>query len=200
MGMIISIINQKGGVAKSTVAINLASVFAQYSKVAILDTDVQGSLTQVVEDNENLHIIQVNNLTELKTLDYQVIVVDTPPYLSNQLPQLISISDFIIVPTKAGVLDSLALKATVALIKSSIGALPVKWGVLFTMVNTSSKVIDEIKVFLEQMEVPIMKSIVTQRVSYVRSIIDGGILKSNDLKAKSEIILLAEEIVNELEN
>jgi len=198
--MIISIINQKGGVAKSTVAINLASVFAQYSKVAILDTDVQGSLTQVVENNENLNIIQVNNLNELKTLDYQVIVVDTPPYLSNQLPQLISISDFIIVPTKPGVLDSLALKATVALIKSSIGALPVKWGVLFTMVNTSSKVMDEIKVFLDEMEVPIMKSIVTQRVSYVRSIIEGGILKSNDLKAKSEIILLAEEIVNELEN
>jgi chromosome partitioning protein len=58
MGNIIGIVNQKGGVAKTTSAVNLAYYFAeQGERVLLVDMDVQGhdSLSLNIEDNKGLY-------------------------------------------------------------------------------------------------------------------------------------------------
>lgn len=71
MGKVISFINQKGGVGKTTMAFNAAFALAQKGhKVLALDLDPQANLTLLFQaDNElNIYHLLVNSIKELKIL------------------------------------------------------------------------------------------------------------------------------------
>ena len=200
MAQIITIAHQKGGVGKSTLSLNLAYVFKNGLSVGICDTDAQGSLSNLQMNEEGIDIISMpQEIESLRNLPYEIIIVDTPPYLTNKLQALFAISDFILIPTKAGFLDFMAIQTTIHLLKDSIKLNPnLKAAIVFNMIKKSTKVESEIRTLLSDSEIPIFKTVITERVSYTRSIITGGILKSNDFIAKQEILSLADEILNNI--
>lgn len=192
MAKIISIAHQKGGVGKSTLAMNLALCFQDQLSVALVDTDHQGSLYHIREDFPNLTIIGADQQNDLQGLPYDLVVVDTPPYLSDQLPALFAQSDFILVPTKAGFFDVMAIRATIALIVEA----NVKAGIVLNMVKPRSGITKDVRSLLETMEVSLLKTVIHDRVSIARSSMTVGVLQSGDSKAVAEITGLAEEIVD----
>lgn len=197
MAKIITLAHQKGGVGKSTLAINLALCFQDQLSVALVDTDLQGSLYHIREDFPDLAIIGVDKLTDIRKLDYDLIIIDTPPYLSNRLTELFLHSDFILVPTKAGFFDVMAIRATIALIKDAQLKSPsLKAGIVRNMIKPRSGITRDITGLLLDLETPLLQTIIHDRVSIARSAITSGILNSEDQKAKDEITALAGEVVD----
>lgn len=195
MPKIILITHQKGGVGKSTLTFNLAQNIAANSRVAVLDFDLQGSLSQLEELVTDFKIIPYQDkLESISELQYDFIFIDTPPYLSNHLAKLISISDLIIVPTKAGILDLLAIKSTLAIIEQEKRTMDTL--VVFNMIKPNTTLTLDILIGLEEYNVKIATTHISDLVAFTRSVLVKGV--SNDKNAQKQIDQLTEEILTQL--
>lgn len=196
---LITIAHQKGGVGKTTLAVNLAYCFGEESRVAIVDADLQGSVTDLKDFLSGVDVHDLDSLLSGKLTDYDLIVIDTPPYLSSRLTELFVLSDYVLVPTKAGILDAMAIRATIALLQQSMHAKPaLKAGIVLNMVLPRTSLNEEVKEILTGYDIPLLASRINQRVSYTRSPMTGSIFGSEDQRAKDEVIELATEIMEQL--
>lgn len=199
MGKIITIAHLKGGVGKSTLALNLAICFQDQLTVALVDTDSQGSIADLKEELPGLSIIQENFFDHIKQLSHQLVIIDTPPYLSNRLPELFVLSNFVLIPTKAGFFDMMAIRSTITLVQEAQKINPkMKAGIVLNMIKPRSGITAEVIELLKGFTVPVMNTMIYDRVSFTRSPITGGVLTGGDSKAKEEITSLAEEIVDHI--
>lgn len=200
---VITISHQKGGVGKTTLTLNLALYFAGAGlRVAVVDTDSQSSLTDIRELVEGVDFLPVEALKNGKIAEYEVVFVDTPPYLQNNLVSLFEMSDFVLIPSTAGYLDALAARATVELIEQAQTKNPdLKAGIVLNNVPAQSRnaVLGEVKDLLAKLSVPLLTTIIHTRNAFKRSIFTNGVdhnAEGRDEKAVAEIQNLAEEISN----
>jgi len=125
---VIAVVSQKGGSGKTTLSGHL-SVQAERSghgPVAVIDTDPQGSLAAWWNERENpapvfvqtsLHELH-DHLENLRQAGVSVVVIDTPPAITGAIHEVISIADYVVVPTKPSPHDLRAVGATVKLVES----------------------------------------------------------------------------------
>ena len=189
----ILITHQKGGVGKSTLAFNLAQNICKQAKVLVVDLDAQGSLSQISNMVTDFEIVNDERfLTESN--DYDFVFIDTPPYLSNRLPELIKKADLIIVPTKAGILDLLAIRSTIELIKKenkTDNSL-----VVFNMIKPNTTLTLDILIGLKEYDVSIANSHISDLVAFTRSVLIGGV--QHDKNAQNQLDNLTKEVLTKL--
>lgn len=195
MPKIILITHQKGGVGKSTLCFNLAQNISKNAKVAVIDFDLQGSLSQLSEMVEDFDILPYNkDIKDITELDYDFIFLDTPPYLSNYLDELIKLSDLIIVPTKAGILDLLAVKNTIELIEEN--GCKDKILVVFNMIKANTTLTLDILIEMEEYKVNIAKTHISDLVAFTRSVVMKGVRQYKN--AQKQIDNLSREVLTKL--
>lgn len=140
---ILSVVNGKGGVGKTTTAINLASLLAgRRRKVLLVDTDPQGSATWWSERGHVMPFTVTAEtdpalLARLREVEgYEVVVVDSPPRLDSEGLQAVArASDYVVLPTPPAPLDMAALIST---IRDVIAPTRVPHRVLLTRVDPRS--------------------------------------------------------------
>jgi chromosome partitioning protein len=104
--MIISIVNQTGGVGKATLAVNLGGMIqAAGRKLLLVDTDPQGSLVQWRSVNPKSlvrasHYPKPLSHRQAQALEKKAdfIIIDSPPALEKTTVANVQISRLVIVP------------------------------------------------------------------------------------------------------
>lgn len=185
--------HQKGGVGKSTLTYNLAVNLKDKAKVCIVDMDVQGSLSDF-KDFSPVPVLSPDKLPELKNSEFDFVFIDTPPYLSNKLPELCNLANAIVIPTKAGVFDVLAIKSTIEIVKQAKGEK--KALIVFNMVKPNTSLTEEIKSQLNEYNITVAQTMVSDLVAFSRSALHNGV--EDNKKALSQIEALSNEILTVL--
>ncbi|MBF0598308.1 ParA family protein [Faecalibacter rhinopitheci] len=198
MSKIITIAHQKGGVGKSTLALNLSYRFSNDVKTALTDVDPQGTIMNLQELVEDFDIINFDNMKKLRNSEYDVVFIDSPPYIIDTIQPIFEESDFVLVPTKVGVPDIMAISTTIELIKNAQKRNEnLKAAIVLNMLKPNVKIKEQAIEQLEKYELPILSSI-HDRISYGSSFLNGGVMGTNDSQAKNEIEKLSKEILNML--
>ena len=127
MAAILTIANLKGGVGKTTVAVNLAcELRARRHSVAIVDADIQGSATHWLNsgefdvDHNHLPLERAQGarhwIRRVLAKDVEYIVIDCPPHLQAVTEAAVGIADIVIVPVTASGADLIATARAVELV------------------------------------------------------------------------------------
>ncbi|WP_252714911.1 ParA family protein [Acinetobacter baumannii] len=110
MAEIITIASRKGGVGKTTIAINMVVALSNKGKTLLVDADEQQSAMKWNKHRkEKIDAISIHKdlIAELEKLDgeYQYILIDVAGRDSEIFREALLISDKLIVPTQASLLD-----------------------------------------------------------------------------------------------
>jgi chromosome partitioning protein len=124
--MILGIVNQKGGVGRTTIAINLAACFSRAGARALLvDADPQRSALSWAGTRDDEPPFDVKGMTEptlhreipVLRRNYDIVVIDGASTLDPLTRSLIMASDLVLVPVQPSPYDIWATANTVELIR-----------------------------------------------------------------------------------
>lgn len=182
--MIISVLNQKGGVGKTTLAVNLArSLMKSGLPTLLVDSDPQGSARNwhVVGNGDLLDVVGLDRPTidkDIKKfqLSYDFIIIDGAPQLSDMAAKTIICSDIILIPVQPSPYDIWASGDTVDLIKQrqTIANNTPKAAFIISRQIVNTNIGKEIRSILQQYEFPVFKAGTFQRIAYSNSADNGN--------------------------
>ena len=211
LSKVITISQQKGGSGKTTLAVHLALAFIKYHnlKVAVIDTDPQGSLgkwfmirTEKKVSNENLTFKTASlwgAQYESKALkkDHDIVIIDTPPKIESDARPSIESADLVLIPVAASHVDFWATGAIVEIAKKANKKILIQ----INRSSQRSKLISKTNEFIKSLNLSATKTIIGNRQIFAAYMGEGktAVEKQKKSSAVEEIKKLSEQILSEVE-
>lgn len=179
---IVSILNTKGGVGKTTLAISLARAFKKDGKETLLvDSDIQLSAMNWHERSSGdlLDIISLPRTTLDKDAvkfkkNYEWIIIDGVPHFNNMAISAINCSDVVLIPVQPSPFDVIASANIVGLVKDKqMMGFPLKVAFVVNGAIVGTKIGNDVKSELLKYELPIFKNLTGHRVIFPDSAAKG---------------------------
>ena len=177
--IVLVVLNGKGGVGKTTTAVNLAAIYAETQSVLLVDADPQGSALwwtnrsptalgfEVTQAQDPAHLSELPNLRQ-----YDLVIVDTPPALNSAaLAAVIPVANYVLLPTPPAPMDLTALITTV---NEAVAPRGVAHRVLLTKVDSRSlaEALEAQNTLLE-LNIPACHAFIRTYKAHERAALDG---------------------------
>lgn len=182
IAMIVSLVNQKGGVGKTTIAVNVAHGLAGAGeRVLLIDADQQGSVVRWKEIDRGNHFDVIHyphaDLHERAgelTKGYRHTVIDAPPAIGDVIQSVLMCSNLAIIPVSPSPLDIWSCREMVHLVKETrrqrrnlAGRLLICRKIVGTRIGR------EAREALDMYGMEIFQTEISQRIAYVEAMIAG---------------------------
>lgn len=181
--MIIGVLNQKGGVGKTTLSVNLAASLARTgARVLLIDADPQGSALDWAAAREGEPLFTVigfprptvhKDIAQLGQ-GYDHIVIDGPPRVTDLARSAIMASDVVLIPVQPSPYDIWAAAEVVKLIEeASVYKENLKAAFVVNRKIANTAIGRDVGEALASYPVPVLAASVTQRVVFAEAVAQG---------------------------
>jgi|TARA_A100001518_G_scaffold2392_1_gene2292 chromosome partitioning protein len=205
--VIIGVLNQKGGVGKTTLAVNIAAALARTGqRVLLIDADPQGSALDWAAAREGDPLFAVVGLPKpsihkelaLVGEGYDVVVIDGPPRVTDLARSAIMASDVVLIPVQPSPYDIWAADEVVKLIQeASVFKENLKSVFVINRKIANTAIGRDVREALEAYDLPTLEASIVQRVAFAEAAAVGKAIYEQDRDgvASQEI----EAVVSELQ-
>lgn len=206
--MIIGILNQKGGVGKTTISLNMAHKLAQDSRVMLIDTDVQASASDWVATkiSESNFWFMAHPVADLhKKIDqlsngYDYVIIDGPPRDADIMRSIILASDVILIPVTPSPCDIWASETVLNLIEEcntkGLKQKKIKAAFVLNRLIKGTVIGRDVIAALKHYGLPVFLACITQRVSFAEAAALG--LTVYEMEPKGPSVREIDAVVEEL--
>lgn len=207
--MILGVLQQKGGVGKTTLSINIAACFARKGlRTLLVDADPQGSAlawSSVREEPPLFPVVGMAKPTLHKDLPelaagYDIVIIDGAPRVNELARSAILASNLVLIPTQPSPFDVWACDETVAIIREAQQFHETLKAAFVINRKVANTVIGrDVAEAVAELPFPLLKRVIHQRIIFAESAASGlsvfDIAPDGD--AAREITSLADLLISE---